>query len=210
MTQIIKIVISLAVPFIATFDNGGIVTPNDDLPPPRATLRIDTPLFEELRGFELEDVVVEPKEIETQEEIKKVNIYKSMEVCYKGVNWATYMDYRAITNTRSKQYELQQKAVTNNKGYRSVGGLVLIAVHSRYGKVGDQLQITFGDGSKENFVIGDIKSSKQTTCAHSVGNGEYSLLEVIVDTNIITDKRLGKILDYSKVINNIEKVIDNG
>lgn len=125
-----------------------------------------------------------------------------MPVCDTS-SFASYMDYRTITNTASQQYKLQQIADTNSKGYRQVGDRVMIAIHSRYGSVGDYLTITFIDGSKVDVIIGDIKAG--TDCSHYVNENESSVIEVIVDTTAIAERQLGKIVEYSKIVKTIEK-----
>ena len=128
---------------------------------------------------------------------------KDMPVCNVNSRFASYMSYKAITNQSSKQYELQQIASTNIKGYRELEDRVMIAMHSQYGSVGDKLVITFNDGSTVNVILGDIKAN--TDCSHYVNENESSIIEVIVDVSIITDKHLGKIAEYSKPIIKIEK-----
>lgn len=124
-----------------------------------------------------------------------------MQVCDVNASFTSYMDYRMITN--SKQYELQQLAITNEKGYREYNGLEMIAIHSQYGKVGDELIITFEDNTEHRFVIGDIKAN--TDCSHYVNDEERSLIEMIVDTDKISDRLLGKIVEYSRKVIKIEK-----
>ena len=191
MAYMIKVILTTVALFVGGTNVEGIITLPEAEEPPTSLETIVTVEFEPYQDGELK-------------EIKKEVEFTSLKVCDNS-SFASYMDYRTITNTNSEQYKLQEVSKTNEKGYRTKGDKVLIAVHSRYGKVGDELKITFVDNHTEHFIIGDIKSSKQTNCSHPVGNGESSIIEIIVDTNIIKDRRLGKILDYSKVLKKIEK-----
>lgn len=159
-------------------------------------------------------LAITPKEEELPLEVLKTPITteleqlapsnkQELEVCNINSSFASYMSYKAITNQSSKQYELQQIASTNIKGYRELEDRVMIAMHSQYGSVGDKLVITFNDGSTVNVILGDIKAN--TDCSHYVNENESSIIEVIVDVSIITDKHLGKIAEYSKPIIKIEK-----
>lgn len=124
-----------------------------------------------------------------------------MPVCDLKADFASYMDYRAITN--SKQFDVQQLAITNEKGYRIYNDRVLIAIHSQYGKVGDELIITFADDTEHRFIIGDIKAN--TECSHYVNGSRSSLIEIIVDSKLIADRNLGEIRKYSQRVIKIER-----
>lgn len=202
MTHIIKVIVTLLVAVTGASNDGGISTPKDEVLPPTSLKTADTVMFEQLTTDE--PLVIEPKEVkeveiveEVIEEVEEVvkEVVKppthGMEVCYNGVNFASYMDYRAIT--RGSQLELQNKSATNELGLRTYNGMVLIAMANRYGNVGDTIQVTFEDNHTEWFVIGDIKGG--TDCTH--GN---SLIEVIVDTNLVASevRRDGKVHQYSK------------
>lgn len=129
----------------------------------------------------------------------KKPVNQELSVCDSS-SFASYEDYRLLT--RYKQYDLQQLAVTNERGYRTFENKTMIAISSQYGKVGDTLKIYFENGRAERFVIGDIKAVE---CSHYVNESETSLIEIIVDSNIIKDKHLGKIKEYSYKIIKIEK-----
>lgn len=172
----LKIISVLLLLVLGSNDTTLTITPKEEEPPPKAIKRA---VASEIEVVELE----------------------STPVCDTSASFASYMDFRAIT--RHTQYDLQQVAITNEKGYREIDGRIMIAIHSQYGSVGDKLKITFSDDSQVNVIIGDIKAN--TDCSHYVNENEQSIIEVIVDTTIITDRRLGKIKEYSKTINKIEK-----
>lgn len=127
-------------------------------------------------------------------------------VCDTGADFASYMDFRALTKRTSAQYQLQQQAETNEDGHRTHNGQRLIAVHSQYGTTGEQLRITFADGSKETFTIGDTKAN--TDCSHEVGNGRRSIIEFIIDSSQVStaDLNAGEIQKYSQPLIKIERL----
>lgn len=125
------------------------------------------------------------KELETLLATEEKPKWTSVEPCNTNNSFKSYMDYRKITNTNSKQYALQQDASTNDDGFRVYGGRVMIAI-ANY-EVGTELDLTLDDGSVIEVVVGDVKAN--TTCLH----GDGSMIEFIVDTNTMSNEwlRLG-------------------
>jgi hypothetical protein len=101
---------------------------------------------------------------------------RHMEACSSNT-FKSYMDYRTITATRTKQWRLQQQATTDEQGFRKIGGRYLVAVSKTYGKAGDWIVIILDGERQIDAIIGDIKSG--TTCTHPDG----SMLEFIVDVS---------------------------
>ena len=91
----------------------------------------------------------------------------------------SYMGYNAITNRRSPQWRLQQKAHTGNYGVRMVNGRYMVAMSNKYGNVGDSVDIVLSTGRVVPAIIGDIKASSQVDYYGRHGDG--SLVEFIVD-----------------------------
>lgn len=160
------------------------------LEPPEAIRRPIEEVFEEIESLQTQVSNEEVQPVDLIEPVPEHN------VCDPDANFASWMDYRTITNTASTQYQLQTTAETTGEGLRQVNGLTLIAINSRYGAVGDVLKITFEDGHIEDFMIGDIKAHTDG-CSQLGGNGRNSIIEIIVDSNLI-DTRPGEILKYSK------------
>lgn len=78
-----------------------------------------------------------------------------------GVDTAfkTYMDYRAITDKESVQYDLQQLAYTDSQGIRRIDGDVCVALGTGYAdKCGERFEITLDSGNSFTAIVGDIKS----------------------------------------------------
>ena len=95
----------------------------------------------------------------------------------------TYMDYRAITNKNSKQWELQQHAWTEGRGFRKIGEHFLVAVGTFYAdEVGKELLIEFEDGERIKAIVGDIKQDKHTDPMNQYVPVNGNIVEFIVDT----------------------------
>ena len=108
-------------------------------------------------------------------------------------SFKSYEDYKFITDTRSKQYELQQNAWTDRNGLRRYGALsdYMVAVGTPYGKVGDRIEITLDSGESFIAIVGDSKGDRHY---HSCGRGAC-VVEFIVDTPNLdtTTKQMGDI-----------------
>lgn len=160
------------------------------------------PIMEVFEEIEITQAIVVIEEVEPVALIEPVPEPKpARNVCDPDADFASWMDYRSITNTNSLQYSLQATAETTGEGLRQVNGLTLIAINTRYGAVGDVLTLTFEDGSMERVMIGDLKAHTDG-CSQPAGNGRNSIIEIIVDSNLI-NKGPGEIIRYSKKISNI-------
>ena len=131
-------------------------------------------------------------------------------------SFKSYMDYRAITNTRSDQYKLQQEAYTDSDGIRCIGDDVCVAVGTAYAeKCGIRLEITLDSGNSFTAVVGDIKADRDTDKSNRyrpLGNGRGDMIEFIVETSKLdkTVRRMGSIGTYEKYSGNVTaiKVLD--
>lgn len=133
--------------------------------------------------------VIKPPTIEKPTQATEKAHRKELEVCSTNT-FKSYMGYEAITDTTSKQWELQQEAETESSyGLRMLNDYFMIAVTSRYGQVGDVLEIDFQGGSML-AIIGDIKSDGHDSC-QSTRDG--SVVEFIIDSEKLhpTIRKLG-------------------
>lgn len=128
----------------------------------------------------------------------------------------TYMSYKAITNTSSDQYKLQQICWTDCDGLRRQTDDFVVAMGTYYGEVGDRYKVTLTSGNEFTVIIGDIKADQHTD-ANNMYTAIYNehgkfisanVLEFIVDTSLLPDKvkLLGTVsaIDFFK--GNIEKL----
>ncbi len=104
-------------------------------------------------------------------------------------SFKTYMDYNKITNTSTKQWQLQQNATTNEQGLRTLDSLYMIAIGSDYANVGDIIKVTLDSGIQFECIVGDIKNANDSNATgqyHYAGDG-INIIEFIVDTNTLHD-----------------------
>lgn len=127
----------------------------------------------------------------------------------------SYMSYKCITNTESKQYELQQNAWTDECGLRRYGDAYMVALGTYYAdSCGQYFKVKTDNGNEFLVVTGDIKDDSSTNSTNQYVYLSYdkcNIIEFIVDTNTLDSfaKKMGNI-DYidhlSGQIISIEKV----
>ena len=124
----------------------------------------------------------------------------------------SYMSYRAITNTRSAQYQLQQKCWTDDEGLRRLNDDYVIALGTYYAEyIGERFKITLDTGESFTAVIGDFKADRHTDSKHQYydsGNGRKNIVEFVVDTRELNRKarRMGDISYISGFEGNIRSI----
>ncbi len=105
----------------------------------------------------------------------------------------SFMDYRAITNRASRQYELLHSSniITNEQGLRcyQLDDQVypLVAVGSGVTtQVGQRLDISIQANNQPEYVlqavVGDLKADKDTDSTHTYHVVDKSMVEFLVDT----------------------------
>lgn len=95
----------------------------------------------------------------------------------------SYMSYKAITNTRSKQYQLQKQAVTDpTTGIRTVNGDYCVAIGSGWGcGIGDRILVTLQGGKTFNAIVADAKADAHTNSDNKTTTHDRSVVEFVVD-----------------------------
>ena len=165
----------------------------------------DPPAAEENIEAQTESIAYEAKSIPTTRYVK-YNIPEG------DTSFKSYMDYRAITNTDSKQYKLQQDAHTGIYGIRVYEDYYMVAVGSYYAdSIGDILRITLDSGEQFTAIVGDFKADRDTdelNQYHPMEHGMKNVVEFIVDTQELNrDVRLsGSIGTYKKFNGNIKSI----
>lgn len=97
-------------------------------------------------------------------------------------DFKSYMDYTAITDRTSRQWNLQQKASTNENGFRCIDGRPLVAVGTGWGlTVGDYATVYCANGNSFEVVVGDIKSNAHTLSDNKTTASNNCRCEFIVD-----------------------------
>lgn len=125
----------------------------------------------------------------TEEEQEEVQIrYRTVSVpSHVDNSFKTYMDYRAITDTNSKQWKLQQNAYTDASGLRKVDDYYCVALGSAFSsEIGAKFEITLQDGQTFKAILADQKSDRHTDATNKyrpLGNGKINVVEFIVDSD---------------------------
>ena len=163
----------------------------------------------EKKGISLEGVVFDDKYQKIVNENSQEFI--SMDVPdsdSSNTGFKSYMDYRAITDKRSDQYQLQQEATTDENGFRVYDDCKMIALGTYYvDKIGDKFRITLEDDTVFYAIAGDVKSDLHTDTKHQHKNG--NIVEFIVDTQEIskTCKKMGD-MSYAGLNGKIKSIIE--
>lgn len=140
---------------------------------------------------------------------KKVESY---EIPSGDTTFKSYMSYKAITNTRSAQYKLQQKCWTDDEGLRRLDDDYVIALGTYYADyIGERFKITLDTGESFTGVVGDFKANKHTDSKHQYydcGNGKKNVVEFVVDTRELNRKarRMGDISYIQGFKGNIKSI----
>lgn len=75
----------------------------------------------------------------------------------------SYMDYKALNDKESAQYELQQSAETNEEGLRVFEECYCIAVGSYIEpEIGQKIDLVLENGTVINCIVGDVKADSDT------------------------------------------------
>ncbi len=101
-------------------------------------------------------------------------------------NKMTYMDYRAITDTTSKQYALQQDpyCVVDERGFLMYrDNWYVVAMGSYWGKIGDKFIVRLDNGTIIPVIMGDYKANVDTDEEHYAYAKDGHVLEFLIDTS---------------------------
>ena len=155
-----------------------------------STVREVKPQSERVQRFELhQGGSYQPRESYIEETIVKEQVYESLEIPQGDCSSFLYMDYRAITDTSSKQWELQQYAYDGDYGIREVDDYYCVAVSSIYGNVGDKIKVTTDRGNSYWCIIADIKGYDSVNGWYHVNSqGTINLIEFVVNGDLIPNE----------------------
>ena len=196
----ILLIISLSVGIIVlAIENSELKEENKIHIDDKVQLTMDIQDLEKENEILQENVVQLESEVETGNESlieyeKKLKAYETEKKKQQVVqvstsnngSWGskkTYMSYRAITNTRSKQYQLQQQAVTDpNTGVRTINGDYCIAIGSGWGYgIGTKVLVTLQGGKTFNAIVADAKADVHTQSDNKTTSYDGSVVEFIVE-----------------------------
>ena len=115
--------------------------------------------------------------------------YREFDVPYNS-GFKSYMDYRCITSTGSKQYKLQStSAYTGNYGIRQINGRYCVAIGSYFTTdIGRYFDLVLENETVIPCILGDAKADKDTDSSNIVTEHNGCLSEFIVDTRSLYHK----------------------
>ena len=126
---------------------------------------------------------------DSDEDFTNQETYESMTIPYGSTDSYMFMDYRAITDTSSLQWQLQQYAYDGNYGIRMVDGCYCVAVSSMYGNIGDKIKVTTDKGNSYWCIIADIKGYDSVNGWYHVNSqGTINLIEFVVNDDLIPNE----------------------
>lgn len=129
-----------------------------------------------------------------------------------NTSFKSYMDYRAITNKNSAQWDLQTKCWTDKDGLRRKGDYYVVALGSYYADhIGDRFIVTLDTGVEIPVIVGDFKADKHTDSTNRytlTEDGRKNILEFVVDTQQLPEmaRKMGDISYVSGFRGNVRSI----
>lgn len=128
-----------------------------------------------------EDEITEEYEESFEPEIRDV-FYEGFDSSFKA-----YMDYRCITDTSSVQYEMQQQAYTDSRGFRRIGDDYCVALGTGFTDgCGERFAVYLDSGYSFTAIVSDVKSDVHTDSTNRYvprGDNSGNVVEFIIDSD---------------------------
>ena len=131
------------------------------------------------------DDYVEPVEIEEEVEVDPYR-YAPVEMAYQ-TSAKTYMDYRAITNTSSAQYQFihsDEITICEDGFLRDDEGFIGVAMGSYFGPIGSRYICHLDTGKDIKVVKVEAKDTSHTFGGFC-GSTAYDIIEFVIDTKAL-------------------------
>lgn len=133
------------------------------------------------------------KAVESSPETDKNFSYcsESLDIPSGETDYYGFMDYRTLTDTSSKQWELQQSAWTDWQGFRRIGDDYCVALGTYYGEIGDRFRVITDRGNSYTVIEADVKGNDAVfyndyqSWYHVCGDGRLNVVEFICDTDCL-------------------------
>lgn len=130
-----------------------------------------------------------PRDLEPLSLEEPVEVWQSMAVPSGDHSFKAQESWKALQKCNSVQYQMQQKAWTDENGFRRFGeeGYYMVAVGSYYASgCGEVLRFTLDSGRQFVAIVGDLKADVDTDAGNQYCMHNGSLVEFIVDLNCIS------------------------
>ncbi|MCI7804975.1 MAG: hypothetical protein MR503_07865 [Oscillospiraceae bacterium] len=159
----------------------------------------------------------EESESESEEEYEEVYEPEVSDVFSESFDssFKAYMDYRCITDTSSVQYDMQQQAYTDSRGFRRIGDDYCVALGTGFTSgCGERFAVYLDSGYSFTAIVSDVKADVHTDSTHCyVPRGENSgnVVEFIIDSDcsdssMLSSGNAGYFEDLSGNITAIEPI----
>ena len=165
------------------------------LPQPSAD-NVDGFINEQIIEVQEDNITVKESADEIKQNENLIDHIADMDTSVK-----TWMDYRAITDTSSPQWRLQQDAYTDENGLRKVGDYYCVAFGTGISNgIGSKFKVTFDNGNEILVIVADHNADRHTdkTNTYMNINDKANVMEFIVDIN--------KLNDTAKVMGNVNYI----
>ena len=171
---------------------------------------------EKITAFDSSNDLIQNTCNESSDKLSNLNT-TSLEIPYGDCSSFMFMDYRTLTDTSSKQWELQQYAYDGDSGIREVDGCYCVALGTVYGSIGDKFRVTTDRGNVYNVIMADAKGADAVSYDdynswyHVCGDYRINLIEFVVDGDLIPNEcwqmgEMGVIDDIGGNVVSIERI----
>lgn len=148
---------------------------------PKDSEELNEPIYNEIiqKAKAIEDVAL-AQTIEPPETIVQ---YEAIEMLYTS-SVKTYMDYRAITDKTSPQYQFihsDEITICEDGFLRDSEGYIGVAMGGYFGEVGSKYICRLDNGVEIKVVKVEVKA-EQDTVQNFYGKDNYDIIEFVIDT----------------------------
>lgn len=182
MKKIIGCILAIACLIITIYDSYSEYNKHKD--ETRASPLIET-VYTEANRIKFFNNHVEPMEIEEEFVIDSYR-YTPVKMVYQ-TSAKTYMDYRAITNTSSAQYQFihsDEITICEDGFLRDEEGFIGVAMGSYFGPIGSRYICHLDTGKDIKIVKVEAKDTSHTFGGFC-GSTAYDIIEFVIDTKAL-------------------------
>lgn len=156
--------------------------------------------------------------VQPAQQITDEVLYESQQNCFNegfDSSFKAYMDYRCISDTSSVQYDMQQQAYTDERGFRKIGDDYCVALGTGFTNgCGERFLITLDSGYSFTAIVSDVKAdvhTDSTNCYAPRGDNSGNVVEFIIDTDsadnlMLNSGSAGCFEDLSGNVTSVQKI----
>lgn len=169
------LITGLLVPNVHTIKDNGVCEPSATAGVISATVVDLSETLPTVENTKVE-VVAEPEPQWVEMDVPNGNSFKS------------YMDYRKVTDKTSSQYSFLQTCEDSACGIMLSEGRYVVAVGSYYTtEIGTRIDLAMANGEIVECITGECKDNDDTDILNRQHNSDGSVVEFVVNTDILSD-----------------------